>query len=150
MTVAKKTGNEMQVYRNNGGSFAVPTPVILPTKDVHLMDQPGGVIDGSDRSVNVDMFYATRRKWTVEFGFLWDFAEAGLVLLVAAARDGSAIHLVITDTAIATSGARGLNAWWLVESGWDNDAKLRDGQDCKVKLVPHANRANDPVVWLTA
>jgi hypothetical protein len=56
----------------------------------------------------------------------------------------------VTDDAIATSGTKGLNADWLIESGWELDAKLQDGQTVKMKCCPHGNSSNTPTRWLTA
>ena len=72
------------------------------------------------------------------------------VLIVAAAQNRTGIDMIVTDGAIATSGTKGLHAEWSVESGWDNDAKLQDGQVCKFKLVPFGNYTNAPVRWTTA
>ncbi len=85
----------------------------------------------------------------VEGSFIWDASDANLIALVAAARSNSAIDMIVTDDDITVSGTKGLHAEWAVTSGWDLDAKLTAGQECKFTLAPHGNYTNAPVRWST-
>ena len=147
---AKKKGTDGQLYRNTN-TWASPSWSVLAVRDLKFTDKPAGTFDSSDRSIDVNTKVPTRSEWEVEFEFYHDASDTGLVALITAATTGraSGIELLVTDNAVATSGAKGLRAEWLIETGWDNDMKLVDGQLVKMKLTPHGNYTNAPVRWTT-
>lgn len=149
MALDKKQGTEAQVYRNTG-SWGSPSWSALKVTDVHFVDKPAAMFDSSDRTISINTKVPTRTEFLLEFEFIWDQSDTGLVALMTAMQAGSAIELLVTDDAVATSNTKGLRAEWAIESGWDNDAKLTDGQRCKVICVPHGNYTNAPVRWTTA
>lgn len=148
MALAKKAGTACQVYRNTG-SWASPSWSALKVRDVKFVDKPAAMFDSADRTISVNTKIPTRYEWELEFEFIWDASDTGIAAIVTAAQAGTKIELNVTDDAIATSGTKGLRAEWAIESGWDNDAKMQDGQVCKVKCVPHGNYDNAPARWTT-
>lgn len=148
MPLQKKRGDAAQVYLN-AGTFAAPNPVALRVSELHFTDKPGKLFDASDRLSSVDTFIPTRSTWSIEFEFVWDASDTGIVKLVTAARLGLNADMIVTDDNILVAGTIGLHAEWTCESGWDNDAKLADGQKCKMKWVPAGNYTNPPVRWQT-
>lgn len=144
MALAKKAGTAMQLYRNTN-TWASPSWSALKVRDLKFSDKPAAMFDTSDRTISVNTKVPTRFEWSLEFEFIWDASDTGLAALVTAAQAGSVIELAVTDDAIATSGTKGLRAEWAVESGWEPDGKLQDGQTVKMTCVPHGNYTNAPV-----
>ena len=150
MALDKKAGTRAQVYRNTG-SYASPSWSALKVRDVKFSDKPAGTFDSSDRSIDFNTKIPVRTEFNLEFEFIWDSSDTGLAAVVTAATTGrsTGIELLVTDDAVATSGTKGLRAEWCLESGWDNDAKLQDGQICKITAYPHGNYTNAPTRWTT-
>lgn len=144
----KKTGTEGQLYRNTA-SWASPSWSALKVRDLKFMDKPANMFDSSDRTITVNTKIPARAEWTLEFEFIHDSTDTGLVALITAAQAGTAIELLVTDGPVATSGTKGLRAEWAIESGYENDMKLTDGQVVKMTCVPHGNYTNAPTRWTT-
>lgn len=150
MTIIKKPGNAAQLYRNTA-TFASPVWSACAIQSLHFINKPANSFDSSDRTIPVNSKIPTRYEWSIEGEFLWASGDANLAAIVAAATTGAAIDMAVSDDAIATSQTKALHAWWAVESGWDNDANLAEGQKCKFKLVPHGNcSGNAPEILTTA
>jgi len=145
---SKKSGTTGQLYRNTG-TWASPTWAALAVRDLKFVDKPAAMFDSSDRTITVNTMVPVRFVWEIEFEFIHDSTNTGLVALITAAQAGSVIELLVTDDAVATSGTKGLRAEWAIESGWDNDMKLQDGELVKMKCAPHGNYTNAPVRWTT-
>lgn len=146
MALVKKAGTTAQLYRNTG-SWGSPTWVAQKVRDLKFTDKPAAMFDSSDRSISINTKIPTRVEWALEFEFIWDASDTGLAAIVTAAQAGTGVELLVTDDAVATTGTKGLRAEWCFESGWDNDAKLQDGQVIKMKAVPYGNYTNAPVRW---
>ena len=148
MPITKKAGTVAQLYRNTG-SWGSPTWVAQKVSALKFTDKPGAMFDTSDRTISVNTKVGTRYEWMLEFEFIWDAGDAGIVAIVAAMQSNGGIELLVTDDAVATSGTKGLRAEWTSESGWDNDAALQAGQSVKAKFVPYGLYTNAPVRWTT-
>lgn len=144
---SKKSGTTGQLYRNTG-SWASPSWSALKVRDLKFSDKYD-MFDTSDRTINVNTKVASRANWSIEFEFIHDSTDTGLVALITASQAGTGVELLVTDDAVATSGTKGLRAEWTVESGYENDMKLTDGEMVKMTMVPYGNYTNAPTRWTT-
>lgn len=138
----KRLGKGKQ-FADNTGSFGSPAwrehKWIM---DINVNEEPGGVIDATDRFADSHVELTTRYKWSCDINGIWaDSTSQGI--LRTAFLAGSVQDLSVLDRLSAASVASqglGHRGEMLVKK-WEMDFPLEGEQKLAITIVPHGQYA---------
>jgi hypothetical protein len=136
-------GKDAIIARNTGSWESPAWASIKSVRDIMVNDEPGGIIDATDKFAASETKLPTRYKISYDFDAIWQ-ANTSQYALRTAFLAGSVLDLAVLDRAATGSGI-GHRGEWLVNK-FAFEMPLLGEQKLSVQIVPHANYASGQAV----
>lgn len=128
-------GLNAKLYRNTGTWAAPSFSLIGNVRDLRLNLEKGEADVTTRAAAGWELVVATLKTAALEFGMVWDTADAAFTAIRNSFLNDTTIELLALDGSSATTGSQGLRADMMV-SGFTRNENLREALTADVRVKP--------------